>query len=73
MDFVVKLPEFKESDLILTIMNQGCTKAVILLSCKKAMGSEEIAKLFKDRAFSYIGILSKAISDCNPHFTLFLF
>ena len=73
MDFVVKLLEFKESDSILTIMDQGYTKVAILFPCKETMGSKEIAELFKNRAFPYIGILSKAISDCNPHFTSSLF
>ena len=73
MDFVVKLPKSKGSDSILTITDQGCTKAVILLSCKEMMGSEEIAELFKDRAFPYIGIPLKAISDHDPHFMSSLF
>ena len=73
MDFVVKLPESKGSNSILTIMDQGCTKAVILLPCKETMRSKEIVELFKDRAFPYIGIPSKVISDRNPHFMSSLF
>src|SRR6266700_7134203 len=44
MDFITKLPESKGSDTILTIMNQGCIKAVILLPCKESMRSIEIAR-----------------------------
>jgi len=56
MDFVVKLPESKGCDTILTVTDQGCTKAVILVPCKEAMGSEEIAELFKECVFPYMGI-----------------
>ena len=43
MDFVTKLPESRGSDTILTVTDQGCTKAVILLPYKvswlyRAMG-----------------------------------
>ena len=73
MDFVVKLPESKGSDSILTVTDQGCTKAVILLPCKETMGSEEIVELLKDRAFPYIGIPTWVISDRDPRFTSSLF
>ena len=56
VDFVVKLPESKGSDTILTITDQGCTKAVILVPCREDMGAEAIAKLFKERVFPYTGI-----------------
>ena len=56
MDFVVKLPESRGSDSILTIMDQGCTKAVILIPCRENMGSEEITELFKEHIFPYTGI-----------------
>ena len=48
MDFVVKLPKSKGCNTTLTITNQGCTKAIILVPCREAMGSEEIAELFKE-------------------------
>ena len=63
VDFVVKLPESKGSDTILTVTDQGCIKAVILVPCRKDMGAEAIAELFKERVFPYTGILTKLISD----------
>ena len=48
VDFVVKLPESKGNDTILTITDQGCTKAVILVPCCENMGAEAIAELFKE-------------------------
>ena len=69
VDFVVKLPLSKGSDLILTVMDQGCTKVVILVPCREDMGAEAVAKLFKERVFPYTGIPTKLISDWDTRFT----
>ena len=63
VDFVVKLPESKGNDTILTMMDQGYTKAVILVPCRKDMGAETITELFKERVFPYMGVPTKLISD----------
>jgi len=73
MDFVTKLPKSKGSNTILTITDQGCTKAVILLPCKETMGSIKIAELLKEKAFPYTGIPQKVISDRDTCFTSKLF
>jgi hypothetical protein len=52
----------------MTITDQGCMKAVILLPCSEESGSEEIAKLFLERAFPFIGLPLCVISDCDPRF-----
>lgn len=69
VDFVVKLPELNGSDSILTITDQGCMKAVILVPCREDMGAENIAELFKEWGFPYTGIPTKLISDRDTHFT----
>ena len=69
VDFVVKLPEFKGNDTILTITDQGCTKAVVLVPCRKDMGAEAIVELFKERVFPYTGIPVRLISDRDTRFT----
>jgi hypothetical protein len=46
IDFITKLPLSNGHDTIMTITDQGCTKAVILLPCKEEYGSEDVAKLF---------------------------
>ena len=61
VDFVVKLSLSKGSDLILTVTDQGYTKAVILVPCREDMGVEAVAELFKERVFPYTGILIKLI------------
>ena len=63
VDFMVKLPESKGNDTILTVTDQGCTKVVILVPCHEDMGAETIAELFKERVFPYIGIPTQLISD----------
>ena len=69
VDFVVKLPLSKGSDSILTVTDQGCTKAVILVPCREDMGAEAVAELFKERVFPYTGIPTKLISDRDTRFT----
>ena len=69
VNFVVKLPLSKGSDSILTVTDQGCTKAVILVPCREDMGAEAVAKLFKECVFPYTGIPTKLISDRDTRFT----
>ena len=68
--FVVKLPESKGNDTILTVTDQGCTKAVILVPCQEDMGAKVITKVFKERVFPYTGIPTRLISDQDTQFTL---
>ena len=70
VDFVVKLPKSKGNNTILTVTDQGCTKAVILVPCREDMGAETIVELFKERVFPYTGVLTKLISDRDTRFTL---
>ena len=63
VDLIVKLPKSKGYDSILTVTDQGSTKGVILLPCKETMGTKEIAALYKERAFPYIGLPDKLITD----------
>ena len=69
VDFIVKLLLSKGSDSILTVTDQGCTKAVILVPCREEMRVEAIADLFKECVFPYTGIPTKLISDRDTHFT----
>ena len=63
MDLITKLPTSKGSDTILTITDQGSTKAVVLIPCHETMGAEQLACLYKEQAFPFIGIPSKLISN----------
>ena len=69
IDFMVKLLLSKGSDSILTITNQGCIKAVILVPCREDMGAEAITNLFKECIFSYTEVPTKLILDWETQFT----
>jgi transposase InsO family protein len=69
MDFIVKLPTSKGYDLILTITDHDCTKAVILLPCKETIDAPGVAALFKEQVFPFVGIPKKVITDRDTHFT----
>ena len=69
VDFITKLPESRGCDTILTITDHDSTKAVILILCREDMGSEEVARLFRDHAFPYTGIPKRIVSDRDTQFT----
>ena len=73
IDLIVKLPKSKGFDSILTITDQGSTKAVILIPCRETMTVEELAKEYKAKAFPYISLPSRLISDRDTRFTSKMF
>jgi len=73
VDLITKLPDSKGNNTILTITNQGSTKAVILIPCNETMGTEQLAHLYKKNTFPFIRIPSKLISDRDIRFTSQLF
>ena len=62
MDWITKLPPSLEFNSILTITNHDCSKAVLLIPCKKAMETEDLAKIYYSKVFPHFGIPSKVIS-----------
>ena len=68
VDFIVKLPVSNGYDTILTVTDHDCTKAVILLLCREDMGSLDIAKLYLEQVFPYVGVPEKIISDRDTRF-----
>jgi len=73
VDLIVKLPASRGFDSILTITDQGSTKGVILLPCQETISAQELAMLYKERAFPYIGLPDKLITDRDVRFTSGLF
>jgi hypothetical protein len=69
MDWITKLPPSLGYDSILTITNYNCSKAVLFISCKEAMGTKELAKLYFKEVFPHYGIPQKIISDRDPRLT----
>jgi hypothetical protein len=68
LDFIVKLPVSQGFDSILTITDQGCTKAAIFIPCNEDITAEETAALYIKHVFAHFGLPTKIISDRDPHF-----
>jgi hypothetical protein len=68
LDFIVKLPVSEDFDSILTITNQGCTKAAIFIPCNEDITAEETAALYIKHVFAHFGLPTKVISDRDPWF-----
>jgi hypothetical protein len=68
LDFIVKLPVSQGFDSILTITDQGCTKAAIFIPCNEDITAEETAALYIKHVFAHFGLPTKVISDRDPHF-----
>jgi hypothetical protein len=68
LDFIVKLPVSQGFDSILTITDQGCTKAAIFIPCNEDITAEETATLYIKHVFAHFGLPTKVISDRDPHF-----
>jgi hypothetical protein len=68
LDFIVKLPISQGFDSILTITDQGCTKAAIFIPCNEDITAEETAALYIKHVFAHFGLPTKVISDRDPWF-----
>jgi hypothetical protein len=62
------LPVSQGFDSILTITNQGCTKAAIFIPCNEDITAEETAALYIKHIFAHFGLPTKVISDRDPRF-----
>jgi len=69
MNWITKLPILFGYDSILTITNHNCSKAVLLLPCKEAMGTEDLAQIYFLKVFPHYGIPNKIISNRDPQLT----
>jgi hypothetical protein len=68
LDFIVKLPISQGFDSILTVTDQGCTKAAIFIPCNEDITAEETAALYIKHVFAHFGLPTKVISDRDPRF-----
>jgi hypothetical protein len=68
LDFIVKLPISQGFDSILTVTDQGCTKAAIFIPCNEDITAEETAALYIKHVFAHFGLPTKVISDQDPRF-----
>jgi len=68
MDLITNLPESKDFDSILSVVDHGLTKGIILILITKGVTLEGIVTLLIDNLFQRFGIPNKVIFDCNPWF-----
>jgi hypothetical protein len=69
MDLITDLPPSNKHDAILTIVDQGCSKAAKFLPCNKTIDGKGIAQLYFEHLFLWFGIPKRVISDRDPRFT----
>ena len=69
MDLITALPESEGFDAILTIVDHGCTRAVVFLPCRTTITGEQVVQLYYEHIYRWFGLPSKMISDHDPRFT----
>jgi len=69
MDLIMGLPPVKGKDAILTIVDQGCSRAAIFLACDTTITGPGITQLYMDHMFRWFGLPTKVISNQDPRFT----
>jgi len=69
MDLIIDLPPLNKYNAILTIVDQGCSKAAKFLPCKKTIDGQGIAQLYFRHLLPWFGIPKQVISDRDPQFT----
>ena len=70
LDLITQLPKANEHDAILTIVNQGCSRATIFIPCQTTITGEGITMLYLKHLFLWFRVPSKVILDRDPCFTL---
>ena len=68
LDFITQLPKANGYNAILTIMDQGCSRAAVFLPCHTMITGEGVALLYLKHLFLWFGVPSKVISNHDPRF-----
>ena len=69
LDLITQLPKANGYNAILTIVDQGCSRAAIFLPCHTTITREGVALLYLKNLFPWFGVPSKVISDQDLWFT----
>ena len=69
MDLITDLPPSNKYDSILTIVDQGCSKATKFIPCNKTIDGQGVAALYLQHLFPWFGLPKRIISDHDPRFT----
>ena len=68
MDLITDLPPDDGYDSILSIVDHGLTKGIILTATRKTATADDIAEILIEKLFSKYGTPQKIISDRDPRF-----
>jgi hypothetical protein len=68
MDLIMDLPRSEGYDAILTIVNQGCSKAAKFIPCNKTIDAEGVAREYLHHLVPWFSLPERIISDRNPRF-----
>jgi len=69
MDLITDLPKSQGFDSILTIVDQGCSKAAKFIPCTKTIDRTGIALKYLKHLVPWFGLPKRIISDRDPQFT----
>ena len=69
MDLITDLPISEGYDAILTIVDQGCSKATKFIPCTKTITGDSVAWLYLRHLFPWFRLPKRIISDRDPRFT----
>jgi hypothetical protein len=69
MDLITGLPKHKGKDVILTIVDHGCSRAAVFLPYTTTITGPGIAQLYMDHIYKWFGLPTKVISNHDPRFT----
>ena len=69
MDLITGLPVSQGFDVILTIVNHGCSCTALFLPCHTTITGPQIAQKYLWHLYPWFGLPDKIISDRDPCFT----
>ena len=69
LDLITQLLKANGKDAILTIVDQGCSRAATFIPCSTIVTGEGVALLYLQHLFPWFGVPSKVISDWDLNFT----
>jgi len=69
MDLITDLPKSQGFDSILTIVDQGCSKAAKFIICTKTIDGTGVALKYLKHLVPWFGLPKRIISDRDPRFT----
>jgi hypothetical protein len=69
IDLIIGLPTQNRKDTILTIVDQGCLRAAVILPCSTTIMGPGIAQLYLKHVYPWYRLPQKIISDRDPQFT----